>query len=648
VIRTRSRRALFVAASALGFSTACSPPGLKGELMMIVTTDMSLPKDIDKVRIEVTAGGRTPYKNDFVGLGAPGALLKLPGALGILVNEEDPSTPVTLRVVAWQRDVPRVLQELVSTVPEGRQVAMRMPVQWLCDESAVPTIGSDSGEIDAKSTCGEGETCIAGTCEKNEIDSNDLPPYDPADVFGGGTGDGDGTCFDTAPCFVEITPAVVDGDDCTIKAGENVNVALRVASDGICGPAGCFVPLDANSAVGWMPAGNRVELPKALCGPTGQIEKGKVLGVVTSPVTDTCPLKTESIPTCGPWSSTGSPPPPSDDVPVALITGQNHPVGLGVDRDNVYWTNAGTPLDGTGPAPEPDGAVRSISISGGSPLDLATEQPAARDLAVVRGAETGLATAIYWTNGGTRPPDGPNPDGSLFALRAGEDPEALLTDEAGPQGITVQGNNLFWTGFGVYKLSLTSLLKTTISPDPPTLAEAYYPTRVVSDGAFVYWTNEGTFENEDGAVGLSSVATPNPVLVDLGPANPRGIALDMGPDGQGNDGEALGVFVTNFQPNGQVFYVPISSGTPGAPEEIASELAFPNGIAADADHVYWTNRGGGTVMRMRRNGSGAPDVLVQGQSAPGSIVIDADFIYWINEGSSDKTDGAVMRLVKPK
>ena len=63
MIRMRSLLgALGVGLVLASLAPACAAPGVKGEVMMIVTTDMSLPKDIDKVRIEVARAAVCGYQ----------------------------------------------------------------------------------------------------------------------------------------------------------------------------------------------------------------------------------------------------------------------------------------------------------------------------------------------------------------------------------------------------------------------------------------------------------------------------------------------------------------------------------------------------------------------------------------------------------
>ena len=71
---------------------------------------------------------------------------------------------------------------------------------------------------------------MVGRCEDREIDSLTLETYAPELVFGGGSGAGDGSCFDTVPCFSEGLGAEVDFSTSSIaepiNSGNGTNVAL--------------------------------------------------------------------------------------------------------------------------------------------------------------------------------------------------------------------------------------------------------------------------------------------------------------------------------------------------------------------------------------------------------------------------------------
>jgi len=270
-------------------------PAPIAQVVVAIQTDVALPDSVDALRLEVSTEGRLVLGNDYA-VGAGRQLI--PATLGIL-RGPNPSAPVLIRLIAKKAGVPKMVRDVVTTIPP-RIIAVRVPIRWLCDESAKV---SSPGSVE--SICPSGQTCIGGECLDAAVDGSQAPDYLAADVFGGGTGTGDGTCFDVVGCLSPSNPVVPD-EACTIPrpAGAQLNVALGVENDGICDDTKrrCFVILDKGIG-GWQEAGDRVRLPRAVC---SRIATGRVKSVVTS---GQCATKTERDPVCGSWSSVGRPRP---------------------------------------------------------------------------------------------------------------------------------------------------------------------------------------------------------------------------------------------------------------------------------------------------------------------------------------------------
>lgn len=618
---TTTRAAAAALCLAAGTAPSCAKAPPPGEVMMIVQTDMSLPKDVDTVTIEVLVRGDPRFSQTFEKLGADESL-KIPASLGITIDAgTDPTTPVTLRVIASQQGMVRVLNEAVTTVPDDRIAALRLPVHWLCwDQVAV------DGQGNASSTCPEGQTCVAGSCADKKIDPTTLPTYDVADVFGGGTGSGDGSCFDVSSCFTGSVDAPVDLASCTIAPSGSVNVAIRVQSAGICGPAGCFVVLDAESDAGWKTGpGGEIQLPTAVC---DRIMSGDAAGVSISGVSAACAQKTAGLPTCGPWSSAGQlPASPGVDTPLAVAANQDHPTSIAVAGGNIYWTSAGV-------SDKTTGAVKRVPVSGGNITPLAQAQPFPKGLALdITGSKVNGA---YWAANGVVGA------GLIAGVDLSSSPAKPLSFDipglVSPEGIAVEGGSLFFTDFGgnaVYSLDLTTKTSTLLA-GPANSAPQSAAYRVVADAARVYWTNEAS----PGAVVMVDRLDPAPVVIAQNQGTPRHLVLDGQP--------ATAVFWTNFT-TGEVMTAPILGGTPpaaGAPVALFTGQNKPYGIVVDGADLYWTNDGDGTVMKAPKAG-GTPKVIASGQNGPGAIAVDGTNVYWINEGSLTKADGAIMKMKKP-
>lgn len=264
------------------------PP--KGQLMLVVTSNMAPPKDFDTLHVEVREDGATaPALDVDYALGGSQAV-KLPATLGIVAGS-DPNKIVRVTVEGRRGDAVRVRRLAVTRVPPDRIATLPMPIDGLCVDTSCPPAAN-----------GDPQTCIAGSCQSAKVESSELPDYSAVSVFGGGTGRGDGTCFDTLSCFSTGRVVPVRRDDCTIAkelgVGFNVAVVGPPGSDGVCGSNACLLVLDKDPFVGpimtgWREVADRVLLPRAVC------ERG--LSVMT---TTTC--ATKSAPTCGPWSAVGS------------------------------------------------------------------------------------------------------------------------------------------------------------------------------------------------------------------------------------------------------------------------------------------------------------------------------------------------------
>lgn len=589
----------------------CSSKPL-GQLMLVVQTDLSLPKDIDTIRIEASTAGVPKFKNDYTKLGTADGQIHIPGTLGLIAPEKADDA---VRVIVSARSggeggKVRIVRDIITTVPAERVATLPIPIHFLCDGQGTDTDGN------ATSTCPEGETCVAGACAKNEVDSAKLPTFVEERVLG------DGSCFDGTTCWTDPAVADLDLATCTIPGAKNINVALQTEGEGICGPVGCFVTLDAGTDEGWtLGDDGKIHLPKAVC---DQIQSGKIVNVVTQPVSPTCAGKNTSLPTCGPWSSAANNSPPYTG-PTALAGGQPLPVAVAIGEQGVVWTNAG--LTGA------QGALKSIGTLGGKPQLLTTESTGPRALVTT-------ATQVFWTDAPGQPGAG-----ALYKLEGGT-VSKLVPGLDAPEGIALAANKLFWSDFQSGEIRSIALSGSGNTP----LAQGNYPYRVAADDTYVYWTNEGTAASNppDGSIERVNhkVGGSTKEIVASGQITPRSIALQIG-----LGGATTAVWWATFTTQGTISRATVlGNGTVGTPEVIATGLDYPNGLAVDDKNVYWTNRGAGNVMSLplTAKAGDAPKILATAQRAPGAIVADKDAIFWVAEGGSADPSGAIVRLPKPE
>jgi hypothetical protein len=298
----------------IGLAASCNSDDREkqGALMVVIRTDLEVPKDVTSIRLAVSAGG-VPRHDVVYDVGPGAQLAKLPGTFAILAGS-NPSVSVKIRVIAYRgpKDTrrPFVLREAITTVPADRVAMLPMPVNWLC-WGQLEQLPSVSGEdLDASPNCeAEDEkdpmTCAAGRCVPASIESSTLPDYTPEKVFGGAAG----VCHDTLGCFEQGFLEPLNVDRCSIRAPEaggeqsfNVALVLPPAEIGICNSSGCLVTLDADPEEGYEIVAGEVRLPALVC---QQVLDGSVLAIAA---TRACPTKTPAIPTCGPWSAVGSQP----------------------------------------------------------------------------------------------------------------------------------------------------------------------------------------------------------------------------------------------------------------------------------------------------------------------------------------------------
>ncbi len=280
--------------------------------MLAFDTDMAVPKDVSGVRLEATVGNSGQVLDFDVGPENN----HLPATFGLRTSD-GASKDVQVTLSAKKDTTTRVISSATTTIPADRIALLRMPIEWLCTLRV-----ADQGNGTLENDCNTGETCVAGRCQPAAVPEPTLPTYEPADVFGGGDGDGtSGTCFPTDQAFGSPRGSVVTSDidlaSCRIpldQDGDTANFALRVRKgDGICiEPDLCLITLNKDPVTGWSEVdssgkaktgGGFAQLPPAICD-----ELSATAGAILSVYRATFrPQKVPSTPVCSPWSSAGNP-----------------------------------------------------------------------------------------------------------------------------------------------------------------------------------------------------------------------------------------------------------------------------------------------------------------------------------------------------
>ncbi|MEO7038173.1 MAG: hypothetical protein ABI548_29665 [Polyangiaceae bacterium] len=303
----------------------------KGEVVVVVTTDMSLPTDLNWLDWSVAPVSNPEHiEQDSLpldrfdtlpatlaivsgGHGAESVLVKLDGRTG------GNGGPV------------RVHREALLTIPDHGVKMLHMPLNWLCSDATL------------KAPCSDGFTCQAGQCVSSHI-TLPLPDYVPFDKS---------SCFDVRACtpvsgwtralpMIDPTSGDCIMDPITLTETTAVNVALvvntaLVGNAGVCAATGdsstgaegdCFVPLNQDDTPdGWRLESNAqgqevVRLPSTVCQASTH---GSVKAVAVTPTGD-CRVKSQGNPLCStPSVCLASSAHSADDRPVHTICPSTFP-----------------------------------------------------------------------------------------------------------------------------------------------------------------------------------------------------------------------------------------------------------------------------------------------------------------------------------
>jgi hypothetical protein len=258
------------------------------------------------------------------------------------------------------------------------------------------------------------------------------------------------------------------------------------------------------------------------------------------------------------------------------------PYGIAVDNANVYWANYGTGADA--------GTIMMCAVAGcgGHPTTLASGQDGAYGVTVKAGN-------IYWTtqNGGSVMKCAVGACGtSLIPLATGQDT---------PTNITVDATNVYWTNDDT---PIGTVVKCAIggcNNNPITLAAGQtYPFGIAVDTANVYWVNYtgAALECPISGCPLSADGGSSPTVLAAGQNESNGIAVDTTTVYWANEG--VYNTSTNSYTNGAVMKCSVN-GCGGNPTALVSAQAgVPYAIAVDDMSIYWTDYGGGYVMKLAK------------------------------------------------
>jgi len=276
-----------------------------GQLVVVVTTDLALPTDMDWIEWSVTPL-RTPRRSGSVELRQ---FDSLPGTLSILAGSVE-AEHVLLRIeghTGGENGPLRVFREARLKMPRSGETKMLpMPLNWAC------SLEDRALDCDTDLDCEPGE-CVGAPGAATLANYAPLEPAPCFDVLG---------CTLNTTTFAQPTPSIDSTTGyCIVEVPpawiSSMSVALMINPEfggnaGVCAPnsmadassedraaGNCFVPVDKGaSPLGWqvtkLPSHRTVlQLPPSVC---HAFSAHRVLKVVLT-VND-CPAKTIAQPLC--------------------------------------------------------------------------------------------------------------------------------------------------------------------------------------------------------------------------------------------------------------------------------------------------------------------------------------------------------------
>jgi sugar lactone lactonase YvrE len=304
-----------------------------------------------------------------------------------------------------------------------------------------------------------------------------------------------------------------------------------------------------------------------------------------------------------------------------LVSGARNAHSLALHDGRLFWFAA----SGIG-----TGAIRAVSVAGGSPADLAT-LPNVGQLAVRNGALYACSSAV-------------NGEGAVY--RVGIDDGAV--EALGPvvhcAGFALDDDAAYVTDFFGQKIERTALA----TGEKSVLADNQLrPTAVVVDETVLYWINDDPDSAAGGVFTMPKLGGARRQLVSPDAwrdprfdAQPQAVTLVLD--------ESHVYVVVNNQNNLSASGALLKVSKSGGPATIlALDSESPLDAAVDDTHLYWTrNRANrallvdgeaeipGAVVRIAKDG-GEPEVLAEHQNRPQGVVLDETHVYWANQVSGN-------------
>jgi len=312
---------------------------------------------------------------------------------------------------------------------------------------------------------------------------------------------------------------------------------------------------------------------------------------------------------------------------IVLASGQTNLASLAIDTANVYWT-ADVVLNTSG-------NVVTVPKSGGTPTQLATNQPSAFSIATA-------GSSLYWSTGTNNAPPGTNNVMRIMSLPEGSASGAIPSQFWGvealqpafPYGLVADSSTLYWWDLGASVFMGAPLDGSAASmiAGPFPVASAV-PVGLAVDATNLY------------ALSFGAPAGSQLTLSAMPKAGGTWSTLWSGTVGNSYSGSTLvadstGVYWADLglgagMASGSIWSLHAGGG--GTPTKIASGLNYPLELTGDGTNLYWNDAFALWSMPVA---GGTPTIIAANQYAVG-IRLDATNVYW-----ADSCFGTVKKLAK--
>ena len=260
--------------------------------------------------------------------------------------------------------------------------------------------------------------------------------------------------------------------------------------------------------------------------------------------------------------------------------------------------------------------------------------------------------AVYWRNAG-EPTDAGGPLSEVLKLARRKDAATvqLVGDIPGGGGLTIDPDYVYWgTDEPCGAPNLIKRIKKNGGTPLPVLAGCL-PLKIselVVDGADVFFASRsGGGEVARAQAGVSStmakgasrgLASDTHSIYFGQPSTATLVRIDKGDVNNSVQVFAVGQLVVAVVTDETAVYWITENNTVarldrdkpgGIPKILAKDQPSPTAIALTATHVLWTNAGDRTVRRIAKTG-GTPETIASQQDDPVAIAADEAGIYWLN------------------